>query len=175
MVDAPTFGLSPNHTMEIKKDRGSLGFQAQAQRLVLFGFSKNPITKKFSRVESEAKAIESYGRDSILHQMVKAAYSANSGLECYIYSMGVEIESQPNDINIDFEDIPNDQFTQFVLPFYDQTAINSFIDELDKRWGTDEQIDGHLFVADDSEIEQLKLRYDNDADVCDIPQLRSPP
>lgn len=165
MVDEPIFGLSPNHTVEIRKDRGATGFQSQPQRLVLFGLSKESVEKRFSRIENELKALECYGKDSILHQMVVAAFAANPSLECYAYVMGVEADGAPRETHIDFEQIPHDQFTQFVLPFYDQNIINSFVVELDKRWSTNEQIDGHLFIADDSNADQLKLRYDNDSDI----------
>ena len=158
------FGLSPNHTMEIKKDKTSLSFQSQPQKVVLFGFSKHEVSKKFSEVISEKKAKATFGEGSVLHQMIAAAYSAYPGTQCYAYVMGIEAEGIENEISIDFSHIPDDQFTHFVLPFFDQAKINDFIDELDKRWNIENQIDGHLFVADDSSVEQLKLRYDNDAD-----------
>ena len=49
-----TFGLSPNHTMEIEKRRGELGFQGQPQKIVLLGTSKSVVSvaDKFTEIEN---------------------------------------------------------------------------------------------------------------------------
>ena len=176
--------LTPFHSMEIEKRRGELGFQGQPQKVLLFGTSVNAVSDAdtFSRVSTLKDAKTLYGETSKLYQMVKVAFDTDPFVKLYANCLGQEQSSSlgPVDDNFindpdeeivsdkilfatsspDFSKIPDEQFTQMVLPEYDSAMLDAFVDELDARWGKDKQIDGHLFVADASNTQStLENRY----------------
>lgn len=167
MTEGPAggYGLLPRHSMEIRKDRGAQGFVTQPMRIILFGFTEKETEQGLKKVTGRRKAAELYGRTSSLYGMITAVLETFPAADCYAFPLGEEPqEAAEPSFSVDLSGLPAEQYSHFVLPFYDRAAVTTVLDELERRWNSDEATDGHLYLADNSPADQLRLRYSNDKD-----------
>lgn len=126
--------LSPNHYIEIAKDPGGAdgkSYSQPQQVLLCHQIETKPVFKKVE--------------DDKLNKMVKTAKSVYKSVD--LSSLSYQKGKLKEAIKL----LPEEQFTQIALDNPTQENISALTEELDARWKSDSQIDGHLFAVSDKE------------------------
>ncbi len=125
----PVDGLAPNHYIEITKDSGGADGKrfTQPQRLLIC-------------LENDAQSFSKIG-DSKEEKIIAAAIKCNRGVEAYY------LKYKKDKLKEALKLLPEEQFTQIIIDKPTQANVNTLTGELDNRWKSDSQIDGHLFVV----------------------------
>ena len=137
-------GLAPYHYAGFvnKPDVGALS--AQPQRILIIGAMEKGNAPQ-GVVEVDPDKIDEQFTDgsepTTISSMLHAAYNANSYMPLYALAVG---EGQ-NLIDL-LKEMPEEQYTQIACSFADN-FLTDIDTEMDKRWGSVRQIDGHFFVS----------------------------
>ena len=157
-------GLAPFHFAGVVNNPSVASLSVQTQRLLVISDATNEVSgvKEITDIE---QVNTTYGEESTAAKMIHAAYKANRFIP--IYALVIH-ESLEKTFEEQLEQLPEVQFTQVATSFNDAESLKSLDKEMESRWGSIRQIDGHVFVGSSGSISELETKY---ADISNLKHI----
>ena len=148
-------GLAPFHFAGMVSNPSVDSLSVQPQKILIIAPSANEVqgTNEILDVEN---VNDIYGEDSTIAKMIHVTYKANKFTP--IFALAVQ-ESLEKTFEDHLNGLPEVQFTQIATSFNDTVSIKALDKELESRWGSIRQIDGHVFVGASGSISDLEAKY----------------
>ena len=108
---------------------------------------KETLTKKLNEEKGKLEDVKNNYKN--INDNIEAAQNVYKSVNLYI------LRYQKGKLKEALKLLPEEQFTQIALDNPTQDNLDALTEELDSRWKSDSQIDGHLFVVSEK-VDQLK-------------------
>lgn len=108
-----------------------------------------------NRIQTEAQAIEQFGENSMLHDMLKLILTYNYGSEIYAVAVEDEDSVEPLDLSAMITAMDEDRYDYLLCPYHEADTLATLRTECDRRWHAMQAVETHVFCVSNNSFNDL--------------------
>lgn len=160
-IDDVPQGLAPFHYAGFRKRPDAGALSTRPLRILIIGSMEGSTVPREVQKVSPEKLQDFYGdgeEESILSQMLKAAYRVSPYVPLYALAISPADEAVEGGFRERLRSLPEMSFSQIACSLRGD-ELSALNEEMEERWGSVRQIDGHVFVAEEGTADDVEERY----------------